>query len=151
MPSLSRPLPVFVSLLALLLAGTTVTGCDSPPRMWAKRINRAINEQTPTEPRETFEKAASDAATAEAYARLCGVETKPMEPALRSFLGHRDVQRPDVLWESYRLRRDRLIEENQSTIFHPGECWQRGQDFSDVLAAVKAGQPPRYEGLDLWK
>ena len=119
--------------------------------MWAKRINRAINEQAPTEPRETFEKAASDAATAEAYAHLCGVETKPMESALRGFLGHRDVQRPDVLWESYRLRRDRLIEENQATIFHPGECWQRGQDFNDVLAAFKAGQPPRYEGLDLWK
>lgn len=119
--------------------------------MWGKRIQQALNERPPTIPRERFEQAANDAATAEALARLCGVDTKAMEPAVRSFLGQRDVLRPEVLWESYRLRRDRLVEENRLTTFHPGECWQRGQDFNDVLAAIKAGEFPRYEGVDLWK
>ena len=137
--------------LTLLLPAMTLAGCDSPPRMWGKRINQALNERPPAVPRQPYERAASDAATAEAYARLCGFETKAMEPAMRSFFDRRDVQRPDILWDSYRLRRDRLVEENQAAVLYPGECWQRGQDFDSVLAAVKAGDMPRYEGLDLWQ
>ncbi len=143
--------PSRLTAIALLLTAFLSSGCESPPRMWAKRLYQAANERPPVVPREKFEKASDDAAAAEAFARLCGVDTKPMDSALRSFLNHRDVLRPDILWDSYRLRSDRLFTENRLATFYPGECWQRGQDFNDVLAAIRAGEFPRYERVDIWQ
>lgn len=139
------------AVLLLLLAAVAVSACTSPPRMWEKQIYKTLTARPPDVPAESFEKLARDAATADALAQLCGVQTGRLTILLPGYLRDRKAPDPGIVMGAFRFHRERLVTENLHTAFQPGECWQRKQDYEAFLAAVQAGEEAAYDGLEIWR
>ena len=141
------------SFATALLIGFAATcgACTSPPRMWEKQISKALNARPKEVPAEYFEKLATDAATVDALAQLCGKKTGELGYLLPDYVSVRKAPDPNIVIRAFRFHRERLISENLHVAFPPGECWQRQQDYDAFIASVKAGEEVVYKGLEIWR
>lgn len=119
--------------------------------MWEKQLARALTPKPESIPETTLEKLALDAATADAFAQLCGAEPAPMEVTLRVFAEEHEMPNPDIVASAYRAHHQRLIARHLQTRFLPGECWQRRQDQADFIQALRDGRDPDYQSFEPWQ
>ncbi len=119
--------------------------------MWKSRVTefyRASLEKTPT---TAYVDMAADAAKVDAFAQLCGNDTRPFARRFEKFLSEADVAGYDVIWESYRLQKERLVGQYLRVSFPKGECWQRGEDLKAFQDTMVSGRIPEYDGLEPWQ
>ena len=140
--------------ILLLVAAVALVACESPPRMWGKRTKQFLSQEpadTTEATRAAYEQMARDAAQAETYAQLCGVDTRPFADRFRVYLRDRGVANHDIIWRAYQLEAAGLLRENLRARFPPGECWQRDQDYKAFVAVMDSGGMPTYSSFGTWR